>query len=317
MVRMLITGGAGFIGSNFVRHIAGRYPDYEIAVLDSLTYAGNTNNLKDLMDRIRFIKGDIRDEAIVDSAVKGCDQIVHFAAETHVDRSITDPRPFLTTDVIGTSYLLEAAVKYGIEKFVHISTDEVYGSAHRGSFTETDPLRPSNLYSASKAGAEMLIFPYNNTFGLPVVVTRSSNNYGEYQHPEKFIPRSITNILTGKKIPVYGNGMNVRDWIYARDNCEAIDVVRLKGKNGEAYNLGGECERTNIEVAHMILSFLGKTDDGIEYVPDRPGHDYRYSLSNEKVRKLGWKPTTPFEEGLKRTVEWYVKNEWWWKPLAG
>lgn len=315
-MRVLVTGGAGFIGSNFVRHFLEKHPGDEVAVLDALTYAGNLDSLNDLKGpRFTFIKGDVRDEKSVDKAMKGCEEVVHFAAETHVDRSIVDPAPFISTDVVGTGVMLKVASAHGIKKFVHISTDEVYGTIDKGTFRETDPLAPRNPYSASKAAAEMLARSFFTTYGFPAVITRSSNNYGPYQHPEKLIPRFITNLLNGKKVPVYGEGRQIRDWLYVKDNCEAIDVVRQRGKPGEAYNIGGECEKPNIEVTRTILKLLGKGEEMIEHVEDRKGHDFRYALSNDKIRKLGWAPSTPFGEGLKNTVEWYVKNEWWWKPL--
>ena len=317
-MKLLITGGCGFIGSNFIRYILEKYPDYKIINLDKLTYAGNPNNVKDVekkfKDRYKFVKGDICNKKIVEKLISNVDIIVNFAAETHVDRSIIDAGSFVLTDIFGTYVLLEACRKFN-KKFVQISTDEVYGSIEKGSFKETDKLEPRNPYSASKAGAELLARSYFITHKLPVLITRSSNNYGPYQYPEKIIPLFITNLIRGKKVPVYGDGKNIRDWLYVIDNCKAIDIVLHEGKPGEVYNIGGECEKTNIELTNMILKFMGKDESFIEYVPDRKGHDKRYSLDNTKIRKLGWRPETKFEDGLKQTVEWYKNNEWWWKPL--
>lgn len=316
MQKILITGGAGFIGSNFVRHILNTHQDYEVVVLDALTYAGNLNNLKEVKDKIKFIKGDIRDPKAVEEAMKGCDFVVHFAAETHVDRSITDPTPFITTNVLGTGIMLEAARKLGIKKFVHISTDEVYGSINSGSFKETDPLMARNSYSASKLGAEKLAYSYWCTYGLPVIITRSSNNYGPKQHPEKLIPKLILNAMHDKPLPIYGKGQNIRDWLFVSDNCKAIDIVLHKGKNGEVYNIGGGEERTNIEIANMICELLGKSKELINFVPDRLGHDFRYSLDCSKIKhELGWTPTTNLSTGLAQKVEWYKNNRWWWEAL--
>lgn len=314
-MRLLITGGAGFIGSNFVKHIIREHPAYEITVLDKLTYAGNKNNLKEDMKKIKFIKGDVCDNKIVGKLVKKSDIIVHFAAETHVDRSIIDAGSFVLTDVFGTYQLMEACKKFGIEKFVHISTDEIYGQIARGSFRETDKLEPRNPYSASKAGAELLAKSFYITHDVPVVITRSSNNFGPYQHPEKMIPLFITNAMQNKKLPLYGDGKNIRDWLHVTDNCRAIDLVMHEGKTGEIYNIGGDNERMNIEVTRLILKFLGKPESIIEFVKDRPGHDIRYSLNSSKIKKLGWKTELKFEEALRKTVEWYKNNGWWWKPL--
>jgi len=314
-MRLLITGGAGFIGSNFVKHIIRKHPDYEITVLDKLTYAGNKNNLKEDMKKIKFIKGDVCDKKIVGKLVKKSDIIVHFAAETHVDRSIIDAGSFVLTDVFGTYQLMEACKKFGIEKFVHISTDEIYGQIARGSFRETDKLEPRNPYSASKAGAELLAKSFYITHDVPVIITRSSNNFGPYQHPEKMMPLFITNAMQNKKLPLYGDGKNIRDWLHVTDNCSAIDLVMHEGKTGEIYNIGGDNERMNIEVTRLILKFLGKPESLIEFVKDRPGHDLRYSLDNTKIKKLGWRTELKFEEALKQTVEWYKENSWWWKPL--
>ena len=307
-MKMLITGGAGFIGTNFVHYIHDTY-DYEIVVLDKLTYAGNKDNLQDILPDIEFIKGDIGSEEDVKTAMKDCDLVVNFAAETHVDRSITDPSIFVKTDVLGTYNLLEYVRKYDVEKYLQISTDEVYGSIDNGSFTEESNIDPSSPYSASKAGGDVLVNSYFKTFGTPVLITRSSNNYGPYQYPEKLIPLFILNAMQDKELPVYGKGLNVRDWIYVMDNCKGIDTVLNKGKLGEVYNIGGGNEKTNIEITHMILDLLGKPESLITYVKNRLGHDFRYSLDSTKTRKLGWKPEWNFEDGLKQTVEWYVENK--------
>lgn len=306
-MKMLITGGAGFIGTNFVRYIHENY-DYEIVILDKLTYAGNKDNLKNILPDIQFIKGDIGSEEDVKTAMKDCDLVVNFAAETHVDRSITDPSIFVKTDVLGTYNLLEYVRKYDVEKYLQISTDEVYGSINNGSFTEESNIDPSSPYSASKAGGDVLVSAYHKTYGLPLLITRSSNNYGPYQYPEKLIPLFILNAMQDKPLPVYGKGENVRDWIYVMDNCKGVDTVLNKGKFGEVYNIGGGNEKTNIEITHMILDILGKPDSLITYVEDRLGHDLRYSLDSTKTKALGWKPEWDFENGLKQTVEWYKEN---------
>jgi dTDP-glucose 4,6-dehydratase len=314
MMKILVTGGAGFIGSNFVKMMLSR--GKEIVVLDALTYAGNKDNLKGVMDKITFIHGDIRNRKDVEGAMKGCDEVAHFAAETHVDRSITDPEPFLSTDVLGTGTLLDVARKLDVKRFLHVSTDEVYGSIAEGKFKEDDPFRPNSPYSASKAGGDLLARAYYKTYGFPVVVVRPSNNYGPNQHPEKMMPLFITNLLRDRKIPVYGKGENVRDWLFVEDCCRGIITVLEKGKDGEAYNVGGECERINMEVTKMILKLLNKNEDMIDFVDDRKGHDFRYALSNDKIRKLGWSPATGFEEGMRKTVEWYKDNPSWWKHLV-
>jgi len=313
-MRILITGGAGFIGCNFVRYMLKKYPNDEIVILDKLTYSGRIENLKDVMDKITFIKGDICNKEDVEK-VKDCDVIFNFAAETHVDRSIIDAEVFVKTDVLGTYNLLEYARKNDIEKYIQISTDEVYGSIEKGSFKETDALDPSSPYSASKAGADLLVRAYYKTYGLPILITRSSNNYGPYQHPEKLIPHLVLNALHDKPLPIYGEGKNIRDWIFVLDNCEAIDVAFREGKIGEIYNIGGGTEKTNIEIANIILEKLGKPKSLIKFVKDRPGHDFRYSLNCEKIKKLGWKPRYKFEDALRATMEWYIENEWWWKTL--
>jgi dTDP-glucose 4,6-dehydratase len=294
-----------------------KYPDYHIINLDKLTYAGNPENLRDLerSPRYTFIQGDICDTSVVDRAMKDADGVVHFAAESHVDRSIADSSAFIRTNVLGTHTLLESALKNKIDRFVHISTDEVYGSIMKGSFIETDILTPSSPYSSSKAGSDLLALSYHITHKLPVMVTRCTNNFGPYQYPEKLIPLFVTNLLEGKKVPVYGNGMNVRDWIYVLDHCKAVDFVLHNGSPGEIYNIGGGSERTNIEITNKIIELLGKDWSAIEHVKDRPGHDLRYSLDCSKLKKMGWKPEYSFDDALKKTVEWYVLNRPWWEKL--
>lgn len=316
---LLVTGGCGFIGSNFVRFMLERHPDYGIINLDKLTYAGNPENLGDVAgeygSRYRFVEGDVCDKSVVEELVGDVDAVINFAAETHVDRSIREAGSFVLTDVYGTYVLLEACKMFD-KKLVQISTDEVYGSIGEGSFSEEDGLAPNNPYSASKAGADLLVRAYLMTHGLAAVIARSSNTYGPHQHPEKMIPLFTTNLLSGRKVPLYGDGANVRDWLYVADNCESIDVILHKGRLGETYNVGGGCEKTNLEVTREILSLLGKDESSIEYVEDRRGHDRRYSLETAKIRELGWKPETPFSEGLRQTVEWYKNNERWWRPLV-
>jgi len=315
-MRILVTGGAGFIGSNFVHFMLQRHPRDQIIVLDKLTYAGNIANLKAAMKKIEFIKGDICNRKLVEKIAKRIDVVVNFAAESHVDRSIAEPEPFLTTNVLGTQVLLEAARKFDHEKFVQISTDEVYGSVAKGSFKEGDPLGPSSPYAASKAAADMLVRSYFVTYGLPVLITRSTNNFGPYQHPEKLIPKLIINAISRKPLPIYGDGKNVRDWLYVIDNCEAIDLVLRKGKSGEIYNVGAGNEKMNLELANLILKELGKPRSLIKFVKDRPGHDLRYSLNCEKIGKLGWRAKTGFGAGIRRTIKWYKENERWWVPLV-
>ena len=316
-MRTLVTGGLGFIGSNFIRYILNKYSDSHIVNLDALTYAGNLTNLKDVEDnpRYQFIKGNICNKEDVEKAVRDCDVIFNFAAETHVDRSIIESGIFVKTDVIGTHILLEAARKKDIN-FVQISTDEVYGSIESGSFKEDDLLDPSSPYSASKAGADLLVRAYYKTYGLPILITRSSNNFGSYQYPEKLLPLFITNALKNRPLPVYGNGLNVRDWLYVLDNCEAIDLVTQKGEFGEIYNIAAGNEKTNLEMIHLILKYLNKPDSLIQFAKDRPGHDRRYSLNFTKIKKLGWKPKYSFESAMKNTIKWYRENEWWWKTLV-
>jgi len=316
IVKVLVTGGAGFIGSNFVHYLLKKHPDIEVTVLDKLTYAGRKENLQDVLSKIRFIKGDIAKKEDVAKAARDCDCIVNFAAETHVDRSIVEAGTFVLTDVLGTYNLLETARKLDISKFEQISTDEVYGHIKEGSFREGDKLSPRNPYSASKAGAELLCRSYFETYDLPIVVTRSSNNYGPYQHPEKLIPKTIVYALENKPIPVYGTGENIRDWLYVEDNCEAIDAVLHKGTEGEAYNIGAQQEMKNIDVVKNILKLSNRPEKLISFVKDRPGHDVRYSLDIEKIGKLGWKPKIKFNEGIERTVDWYHRNESWWKLVV-
>lgn len=311
-MRVLVTGGAGFIGSNFVRYMLNHH-DYDIVVLDKLTYSGRLENLQDVISKITFIKGDIcsQDDLL---KVGKADVIINFAAETHVDRSILDAGVFVKTDILGTFNLLELSRKLD-SLFTQISTDEVYGSIVEGSFKEGDTLDPSSPYSSSKAGADLLVRAYYKTYGLPVKITRSSNNFGPYQYPEKIIPFFIVNALQNKPLPLYGDGGNIRDWIYVLDNCEAIDLVLHKGNRGEIYNIGGENEKTNLEITHMILEELKKQKSLIKFVKDRPGHDRRYSLDCTKIKALGWSPKHKFEDALKSTIKWYRENEWWWKPL--
>ncbi len=317
-MRLLVTGGAGFIGSNFIRYIIKKYPQYKVINLDKLTYAGNLDNLKDIENNSNytFVKGDICDRGIVDKLSKDVEAIVNFAAQSHVDRSIIDASDFIRTNIDGTYNLLEATKRHKISRLIHCSTDEVYGSIDEGSFKETSPLSPNSPYAASKAAADMVVHSYRVTFNLPAVVARSSNNFGPYQYPEKIIPLFITNALEDKPLPLYGDGMNVRDWLYVVDNCEAIDLVLHKGKKGEIYNIGGGNELRNIDLTRMVLKVLGKPESLIQPVKDRPGHDRRYSLDCSKIeRELGWTPRFDFEKALEETVKWYVDNQWWWKKL--
>ncbi|MDD5131519.1 MAG: dTDP-glucose 4,6-dehydratase [bacterium] len=317
-MKILVTGGAGFIGSNFIRQILKKYPDYEIINLDKLTYAGNLENLADLEKnkRYEFVKGDIADPKIVAKCVKEAQIVVNFAAETHVDRSIANAGDFVKTNVFGTYTLLEAAKKSNISKYIQISTDEVYGSIEKGAFKEADELKPSSPYSATKASADLLSMSYYITYQLPVIITRSSNNFGPYQFPEKVMPLFITNVLEEKPVPLYGDGKNVRDWVYVLDNCEAIDQVMHKGKTGEIYNIGGGNELANIELTKKILELLGKGDDFIKPVNDRLGHDRRYALDCFKLRsEMGWKPQHDFNQALQDTITWYKANQQWWKKL--
>jgi dTDP-glucose 4,6-dehydratase len=318
---MLVTGGAGFIGSNFIRHMLAEHPDTRIVNLDALTYAGNPESLRDVADNpnYTFVQGDICDPGAVAAVFSHhpIETVVHFAAESHVDRSIADGAAFVRTNVLGTFTLLDYALKHGVRRFIHVSTDEVYGSTREGSFVETDNLNPSSPYSASKAGSDLLARSFFITHGLPVIVTRCTNNYGPYQFPEKLIPLFATNLLEGKKVPVYGTGRNVRDWLYVLDHCRAIDFILQYGEPGEVYNIGGGAEKTNLEITEKILELLGKDESMIEYVPDRKGHDFRYSLDFGKLRALGWEPAYTFDDALAATIKWYAENEWWWRPLKG
>ncbi len=321
-MRILVTGGAGFIGSSYVRSaVAGRYPalaDAEIVVLDLLTYAGTLTNLAPVLDapRLRFVQGDIRDTALVSDVMAGVDVVVHFAAESHVDRSIGGAADFVSTNVLGTQVLLQAALEAGVGRFVHVSTDEVYGSIPSGSWPETHPLEPNSPYSASKAGSDLLARAYHRTHGLPVCVTRCSNNYGPHQFPEKVIPLFVTNLLDGRRVPLYGDGLNVRDWLHVDDHCRGIQLVAERGRPGEVYNIGGGTELTNRELTYRLLDAVGADESMIEPVVDRLGHDRRYSVDWTKIRdELGYAPQVPFEQGLAETVEWYRQSRGWWEPL--
>jgi dTDP-glucose 4,6-dehydratase len=316
---ILVTGGAGFIGSAFARHMAAAYPAYNIVVLDKLTYAGNLDNLLPLrgLPNFAFRQGDIADAEIARDVLEahGIDTIVNFAAESHVDRSILDPDAFIKTDVVGVYVLLEAARALGVARFHHVSTDEVYGSIPEGAFVEGDPLEPNSPYSASKAGGEMMVRAYHVTYGLHTTITRGSNTFGPYQYPEKIAPFFITEAIDDRPLPVYGDGMQVRDWLYVQDHVAAVDLVMHQGAPGEVYNVGGENERHNIDVTRLILKLLDKPESLIRYVPDRPGHDRRYALNCAKIRALGWSPSGAFEGLLAETVRWYQDNQWWWRKI--
>ncbi len=315
---LLVTGGAGFIGSNFVHFILSRYPQTRVINLDKLTYAGNLDNLKDIAGhpRYKFIRGDIRDGKIVREVYRKVQGVVHFAAETHVDRSILDAGEFVLTDVYGTFILLDALKEAPqIEFFLHVSTDEVYGSRDTGFFTENDSLHPSSPYSASKAGADRLAYAYHVTYGLPVIILRPSNNFGPYQYPEKFIPLFVTQAIEDQPLPLYGRGTNVRDWLYVEDCCRAVDVLMRRGKIGQVYNVGAGNEVRNIHVAEKICDLLGKPRSLIKFVPDRLGHDRRYALDCAKIRALGWKPEADFDEALASTVRWYCDHQEWWRKI--
>ncbi len=319
MQNILVTGGAGFIGSAFVRIMVEKYPHYNIIVLDKLTYAGNMDNLLSVSDEpnYRFERGDIADQQTVRRVLEThhIDTIVNFAAESHVDRSILDPDAFINTDVVGAYVLLEAARALGINRFHHVSTDEVYGSIPEGFFKEGDPLEPNSPYAASKAGGEMMVRAYNVTYGMHTTVTRGSNTYGPYQYPEKVAPLFITEAIDNRPLPVYGDGMQVRDWLYVDDHATAVDLVLHKGIPGEIYNVGGENERHNIDLTHMILKLLDKPETLIRHVEDRPGHDRRYALNCDKIKALGWQQSGDWETLLKKTVDWYLHNEWWWRKI--
>lgn len=317
MERILVTGGAGFIGSNFIRYMLERH-SYSIINLDALTYCGNLENLRDVEDhpRYTFIRGSITDRELVNRIIRDVDAVINFAAESHVDRSIQDPEIFIKTNVLGTQTLLEASRREGIERFIQISTDEVYGSAETGYFTEETPLAPNSPYSASKAAADLMVRAYHRTYGLPVNITRCSNNYGPYQFPEKLIPLMITNALEDCPLPVYGDGMNVRDWLHVEDHCSAIDLVLHHGREGEVYNIGGNNERRNIDIVRLILRELGKDESLIRFVEDRPGHDRRYAIDATRIRnELGWKPRYSFREGIRETINWYIRNRKWWENI--
>ncbi len=333
-MKILVTGGAGFMGSNFIRYILEKYPDYQIINLDKLTYAGNLENLKDIEDNpnYKFIKGDIADKVLLnkiftdnifeakigEATVKTppISAIINYAAETHVDRSIIEPDAFIKTDVLGTYNLLETARKFGLEKYIQISTDEVYGSIEKGEFTENSPFEPNSPYSAAKAGADHLCRAYFQTYGLPTIVTHSCNFFGPYQYPEKLIPLFITNLLEDKNIPLYGRGEQVREWIFTQDHCRAIDLILHQGREGEVYNIGTGQRKENIEVARLILNLLAKDESYIEYVKDRPGHDFRYAVNADKLKEnLGWQPKIGFEQGLQETIAWYKKNQAWWQNI--
>ncbi len=315
--RVLVTGGMGFIGSNFVRYMHDQHPEVQIINLDKLTYAGNPANLADLADRHRFVRGDVADPTVVDPLVRECDAIVHFAAETHVDRSIAYAGEFVQTDVYGTFILLEAARKYGIKRFVHVSTDEVYGEAVGRPSLEGDALMPKSPYAASKAGADRLAYSYYTTYGIPVVISRCVNNYGPYQYPEKLIPLFVTNALEGKKLPVYGHGRNTRDWIHVEDHCSALDALLQDDDNaGEVFNVGAGQEKSVLDITNIILKVLGKNDSLIEHIADRPGHVARHAVDSTKLtRTYGWKPRYDFEESMRRTIQWYVDHPEWWQPI--
>ena len=317
MRKIVVTGGAGFIGSNFVRMLLRRRGTAKVTVLDKLTYAGNLDNLADLDKdrRLKFVKGDICNAKLLAEILPGTDIIYNFAAETHVDRSILEAGSFVRTDVVGTYTLLQKTLEYDVPRFVQVSTDEVYGSVLKGSFRETDPMKPNSPYSASKAGADMLVRAFHKTYGLPALITRSSNNYGPYQHPEKFIPLFTTNAIEGMPLPLYGDGKNVRDWIYVEDNCRAIDLVGRKGKVGEVYNIGAGDEKTNIYIARKIVELTGTDPALLTLVSDRLGHDRRYSVNIRRIKALGWRKKTGFDDGLRKTVQWYRRNEDWWRPV--
>jgi dTDP-glucose 4,6-dehydratase len=315
-MKLFVTGAAGFIGSNYVRHVLATTDD-EVTVFDKLTYAGNLENLRDVLDdrRARFVQGDICDADAVVRALDGHDAVVHFAAESHVDRSIVDPYAFTRTNCDGTNVMCDVARRVGVERFVHISTDEVYGSIEHGSFSETDPLQPRSPYSAAKAGSDLIALSYVTTYGLPVVVTRSSNQFGPYQFPEKVVPLFTTNLLDGRKVPLYGDGGNVRDWLFVTDNCRAVDLVLRRGEVGTIYNIGAHNEITNRQLTSKLLELCGRDESFVEPVQDRPGHDRRYSITTDRIAALGWRPERVLDDALEMTVAWYRHNRWWWEPL--
>ncbi|MBQ2897593.1 MAG: dTDP-glucose 4,6-dehydratase [Clostridia bacterium] len=324
-MKVLVTGGAGFIGSNFIYYMLKKHPEYELVCLDALTYAGNLSTLKDALQnpKFKFVKGDITDRTLVFDLFKqeNFDVVVNFAAESHVDRSIENPEVFLKTNILGTQVLMDASLKYNVKRYHQISTDEVYGDLPLDKpelmFTETTPIHTSSPYSASKASADLLCLAYYRTFGLPVTISRCSNNYGPYHFPEKLIPLMIINALAEKSLPVYGKGENVRDWLYVEDHCKAIDVIIHKGKVGEVYNVGGHNEKKNIEIVKIIIDRLGKSEDLITYVTDRKGHDLRYAIDPTKItNELGWYPETKFEDGIEKTIKWYLENKPWWQEIV-
>jgi dTDP-glucose 4,6-dehydratase len=320
-MKLLVTGGAGFIGSNFVRYMVNKYPEYQIVNLDLLTYAGNLENLKDIENasNYKFVRGDIADREFINGLFQEekFDYVLNFAAESHVDRSITDPGIFVQTNIQGTLALLDAAKTLGVTKYLQVSTDEVYGTlGETGYFTEETPLAANSPYSASKAGADLLVRAYHETFGLPVNITRCSNNYGPFHFPEKLIPLMIINALNDKELPIYGDGLNIRDWLHVEDHCQAIDLVLHKGRNGEVYNVGGNNERTNIEIVKTILKHLDKPESLMKFVTDRPGHDRRYAIDATKLRtELGWSPKYNFDTGIEQTINWYLNNREWWENI--
>ncbi len=315
-MKLFVTGGAGFIGSNFARHVL-HHSDDSVVVYDALTYAGNIANLADLRDdpRFTFVEGDICDRDAVRAAMTGCDRVVHFAAETHVDRSLLGPDVFVRTNCDGTNVLCDTATQLGVDRFLHISTDEVYGSIEEGSFAESDPLQPRSPYSAAKAGSDLIALAYHETYDLPVVVTRSSNQFGPYQFPEKLIPFFVTTLLEGGRVPLYGDGLNVRDWLFVLDNCTGVHAVLEQGDVGGIYNIGAGNERTNREITDTILAALGKDESSVDYVEDRKGHDRRYSIDTAKSQALGWSPSRTFEDAIDETIRWYVDHRDWWEPL--
>ncbi len=317
MNTLLVTGGAGFIGSNFIRYMLENRNDINIINLDKLTYAGNLDNLKDIEndERYQFVKGDICNPEVVRECIKKSNIVINFAAESHVDRSIGSADDFIKTDVYGVYVLLEAAKEFGIERFVQISTDEVYGSIDKGYFKETDALMPSSPYAASKAGGDRLVYSYYVTYNMSVVIPRSSNNFGPYQYPEKLIPLFITNALEDKELPIYGDGKNVRDWLYVTDNCQAIELIMENGKDGEAYNIGAGNEKNNLEITDIILKKLDKSKDLMTFVKDRKGHDRRYALDTQRLSRLGWKPAASFKNAMQKTIQWYIENRWWWEKI--
>ncbi|MDQ1292579.1 MAG: dTDP-glucose 4,6-dehydratase [Actinomycetota bacterium] len=322
-MRILVTGAAGFIGSHYVRKVlSGAYPSLEdahVTVLDKLTYAGNRANLAEVSSnpRFRFIHGDVVDSRLLDDLMPGHDAVVHFAAESHVDRSIVEASSFVVTNVVGTQALLAAALRHGVQRFVHVSTDEVYGSIPEGSWTEESPVEPNSPYSAAKAGSDLMARAYFRTFGLPVLITRCSNNYGPYQHPEKMIPFFVTSLIDGEQVPLYGDGLNVRDWLHVEDHCQGIQLVLDKGEPGEVYNIGGGTELTNADLTGRLLDAMGVGWEMVKEVEDRKGHDRRYSLDDGLLSGLGYSPSKAFDEGLAQTVQWYRDHESWWRPLRG